>query len=297
MSDSIEVSIIIVNYNTCRLTCQCLDSIYSQVNSVNYEVILVDNASTDNSVAEIKRNFPGVKLITSDVNLGFGRANNLGARNANGKFLFLLNSDTILRNDPFVYFIDFYSQISKPAVIGTYLVDSNNDYTKSAGTFYSIRKYLLMALRRYFPYFPSHEEVPFQDKVVPVDYVIGADMFVDKNLFKRIGGFDEHIFMYFEDVEFCKRLASLGLQSYVIPGPDIVHFVKASSTSQFSRIYNMASLMYCLRKEVNRFRFNLFQWGLFFLKCPLLLDVRNLRDNLTYLSVIFKYKKYILTEL
>ena len=78
---------------------------------------------------------------------------------------------------------------------------------------------------------------------------IGADLFIRRELFEELEGFDKHIFMYFEDVELCKRLSDAGYQSYIIYGPDITHFVKASSTSQFSRVYNTASLVYCLQKE------------------------------------------------
>ena len=106
--NDILVSIIIVNYNTCALTCACIDSIFQNVHSCKFEVILVDNASSDNSVVEIKRRYESsVKLVASDYNLGFGRANNWGTKHASGQYLFLLNSDTVLRNDPFPYFLEF----------------------------------------------------------------------------------------------------------------------------------------------------------------------------------------------
>ena len=100
--NDILVSIIIVNYNTCPLTCACIDSIFQNVHSCKFEVILVDNASSDNSIIEIKRRYASsVKLVASDSNLGFGRANNLGVKHAFGQYLFLLNSETVLRNAPF----------------------------------------------------------------------------------------------------------------------------------------------------------------------------------------------------
>jgi len=253
----------------------------------------VDNASSDNSVVEIKRRYASsVKLVNSSCNLGFGRANNLGVKHASGQFLFLLNSDTILKNDPFPYFLGFFDTREDIGALGTYLKDGNGIYTKSGGCFYSMNKYLMMGLKRLF-FIPSNEEIPLSDGFRKVEYVIGADLFIKKNLFEKIGMFNKHIFMYFEDVELCKRLYDIGCQSYLIPGPQIIHFVKSSSTSQFSRIYNTASLMYCIQKEHNRLSFSLFQIAYFLLKIPLLLKIKNIRKEWEYISSIFKYKQYL----
>lgn len=296
MTNSVSVSIIIVNYNTCKLICECIASIYANVFSNEFEIIVIDNASTDDSVTQICCKFPKVKLIASKENLGFGRANNLGVKHAIGEFVFLLNSDTVLRNDPFSFFIDFFKTENSDLNIGAlggYLFDAKGNYTKSGGVFYSTRKYLFLAFKRWFN-LSSQEELPYLTVAVETDYVIGADMFLRKTTFEELGGFDEHIFMYFEDVEFCKRLHTKGYRSYIIPGPDIVHLVKASSTSQFSRIYNIASLMYCLQKEIGTFRLLIFQIALFLLKSPLLFRLRDLKQNIEYLLTIFKYKKYLL---
>ena len=284
--NDILVSIIIVNYNTCPLTCACIDSIFQNVHSCKFEVILVDNASSDDSIIEIKRRYASsVKLVASDYNLGFGRANNLGVKHAFGQYLFLLNSDTILRNDPFAYFFEFFHTRENIGALGAYLKDGNGVYTKSGGNFYSMSKYLMMGAKRLF-FVPSNEEIPLSNDSCEVEYVIGADLFIRKELFEKIGMFNKHIFMYFEDVELCKRLHNAGYRSYLIPGPEIIHFVKSSSTSQFSRVYNTASLMYCIQKEHNYLNFLLFQIAYFLLKTPLLLNIRNIRS-------IFKYKQYL----
>ena len=286
--NDILVSIIIVNYNTCPLTCACIDSIFQNVHSCKFEVILVDNASSDDSIIEIKRRYASsVKLVASDYNLGFGRANNLGVKHAFGQYLFLLNSDTILRNDPFAYFFEFFHTRENIGALGAYLKDGNGVYTKSGGNFYSMSKYLMMGAKRLF-FVPSNEEIPLSNDSCEVEYVIGADLFIRKELFEKIGMFNKHIFMYFEDVELCKRLHNAGYRSYLIPGPEIIHFVKSSSTSQFSRVYNTASLMYCIQKE-----HNYFQIAYFLLKTPLLLNIRNIRKEWEYISSIFKYKQYL----
>lgn len=296
MYNDVVVSIIIVNYNTCELTYNCISSIYEYVRFCKIEIILVDNASTDNSLEYIKEKFPEVILIASKINLGFGRANNLGAKHAHGEYLFLLNSDTILKNDPFPLFLDFFknNNLLKIGILGTFLIDGQGTYSKSGGKFYSMKKYLKLALLSYFPH-KTINEIDIHKNVITTDYVIGADMFLRKDLFSDIGRFDEHIFMYFEDVELCKRLAKNGYVSFLIKGNNIIHYVNSSSTSQFSRIYNTASLLYCIRKESNSIIFFLFQLTYFILKFPILFKrPRHFNDNWSYLKTIFCYKKYVL---
>jgi len=122
------VSVILINYNAGQITCNCIESIYKQVKSCDYEIIVVDNASADNSVERIKSSHPAVKLIQSDENLGFGRANNLGVTNAKGEFVFLLNNDTILKNDPFPYFFKHFENEPSTGIVGCLLKTKNGEY-------------------------------------------------------------------------------------------------------------------------------------------------------------------------
>ena len=105
-----HVSIIIVNYNTKTLLADCLRSIYAQTTDMNYEIIVSDNGSTDGSIEMIKSEFPNVILIENNANLGFGGANNRGLAIAKGKYIFYLNSDTILLNNVTKYFYDFFEE-------------------------------------------------------------------------------------------------------------------------------------------------------------------------------------------
>lgn len=287
------VSIIIVNYNTPRLTCACIESIFKHVKSCEYEIIVVDNASKDDSIKILNRNFESkIILIQSLENVGFGRANNLGAKNAKGEYLFLLNSDTILINDPFKYFIPFYKSSSSVGAIGSYLIDGESKFSLSGGSIYSAKKYLKMALNAY----SNKKSVTMLDnnRINEVGYVIGADLFISKKLFQDLNGFDKNIFMYFEDVELCDRIIKLGKSNYLIPGPLIMHFVKSSSTSQFSRLYNTASLMYCLRKSMGLLKFKIFQFLYLVLKLPILLRFGQFRENWKYINSIIHYKHYLL---
>ncbi|MDE6753642.1 MAG: glycosyltransferase family 2 protein [Muribaculaceae bacterium] len=292
-NSSIIVSFIIINYKTPDLTNNCIESIIQNVRNIPYEIVVVDNNSEDNSITKIREKYNTIVLIESHENLGFGRANNLGAEYAQGKFLFLLNSDTIVKNNPLEWFIKFYESNSNVGAIGSYLHDGEGKYTLSGGKTYSIKKYLKIALRGILRITSTKYEVPCEEKPQKVDYVIGADLFIRKQLFHSIGGFDPNIFMYFEDVELCKRLTDEGFQNYIIPGPDIIHFVKSSSTSQFARVYNTASLMYCIRKNTGSFKFRLFQFIYLLLKLPILLRLSSFKKEWEYISSIYKYKKYL----
>lgn len=290
-----KVSIIIVNFKTLQLTINCIESIIDTIQSISYEIIVVDNASNDNSVEYIRQKYPEIRVVENEENFGFGKANNLGFTFAKGEFLFLLNSDTKVEEDPFpkiFNFMETHKDLSI-GIIGTFLIDQQGKYVKSGGAFYSACKYLKLALFRY-AYIPTMEEVDSSKEFVLVDYVIGADMFMAKKTFEKVNGFDEKIFMYFEDVELCKRIQSIGFQSYVLKAGKIVHYVKSSSSSQFARVYNTASLMYCLQKEMNRYTFHGFQVLYFLLKFPIIFtNMKNMKNNFEYISTIFNYKKYL----
>ena len=293
-----KVSIIIINYNTAQLTINCIHSIIRNIHSVDYEIIVVDNASTDNSAQRIIELFPDVILIESPINVGFGKANNLGAKQASGTYLFLLNSDTEIIDDPFNDFFSFLSLHTNKriGIIGTFLVDEKGNYSKSGGRFYSAKKYLKLGLYAYFN-MQSTSEVNDKLNAVSVDYVIGADMFLRKDLFDAMNGFDEKIFMYFEDVELNKRIFNAGYESYLLKAGKIMHLSKSSSHSQFSRVYNMASLMYCLRKEMSLCCFFLFQLLYFMIKFPIVFtSINKLKDNIQYITSIFIYKNYLNKE-
>ncbi len=286
------VSIIFVNYNTCKMLCDCIESVIATVKNVEYEIIVVDNASKDNSVSTLRQQFPNVRIIQSDTNLGFGKANNLAAKSAQGDYLFLLNTDTILQNDPFPYFISFYNSHKNTGAIGAHLVNAENKQSLSGGTIYSKRKYLKRFTLRLFGK-NNFNTIP-KEGDIEVDYVIGADMFIKRDLFNQLNGFDEKIFMYFEDGEICKRIKQLGLKNYLIDGPKIIHLENGSTPSMFYRIYNAASLMYVIRKTTNPILFFLFQLCLFIIRLPILIiPQHSFKERLQWLFAIFNYKKYL----
>jgi len=229
------VSIIIVNYNTRDLLEQCVESVFLHTTDIHFEIIIVDNASSDGSTEMIKRNFPYVILIESKENLGFGRANNLGAKHANGKYLFLLNSDTILIENSIKLLYDYFENNTndKLALIGCKLLDINKNPHISYGNFPTIKQELFeyglsKIFKKYYLKNLSPSVSDNSNRLREVDYLMGADLFFKKKIFEEIGGFDEDFFLYYEETEICYRLKAKGYQILWVPITSIIHYIGAS---------------------------------------------------------------------
>lgn len=221
----IDVSVIIVNYNTRDLTLQCLDSLYRYTTGISFEVIVVDNNSSDGSVASIRKHYPQVLLIAHTENAGFGRGNNIGILQAKGKYLFLLNSDCILCNNAVGIFFK-YMENCDPAIgaIGTLLINGEGKTGHSYGYFSTfgriIKQHGLEYIHKLFPKQKKaiHPKPPFE-----VEYIIGADIFVRKSVLDSIGLFDDRFFMYSEENELQYRMFLAGYRRVIIAGPEIIH--------------------------------------------------------------------------
>lgn len=224
------VSVIIVNYNTLELTKNCIRSIIQHTQEIPYEIILVDNASTDGSKEYFeKRN--GIHYIYSNENLGFGRANNLGAEKAKGELLFLLNSDTILIENSIKKMCDFFYENENKlniGVLGCKLIDEKHQITHSGGYFPTpFSEYLLM-FSSYFK-FKSKEFIIDETKEYQmIEKVTGADMLLRKTVFDLVLGFSPLFFMYFEETDMQKRISKLKYKNYIYNNTSIIHLEGAS---------------------------------------------------------------------
>lgn len=294
-----DVSIIIVNYNTRELTIQCLSSIYEQTKEIDFEIIVVDNASVDNSCISIKENFPNVLLIESKENLGFGRANNLGVKIAKGKYLFLLNSDTILLNNAIWYFHQFFETLpdTKIGAAGSILLDSELMPTHSSGRFPNIVNALKVPLFGYFDrnYFINSfrkEKKEFNNEAYfEIDYVTGADLFMPHQLYDNIGGFDPCFFLYYEETDLQKRLNYAGFKSVIIDDPKIIHLEgKSNKKPIFSNktriIFTKSEFLY-FKKHSNLISYLVYRFCILIIRLPLLFDSRiPFADRIKYLSFL-----------
>ena len=237
-----KVSVIIVNYNTLHVLRPCLDSIIEQTAGIDYEIIVVDNGSTDGSIEALSGD-NRVILIPTGENLGFGRANNRGVEQAKGDYIFFLNSDTLLKNNAIKMLYDFAQQYQgKLGALGCILEDRQGNRIHSYGQFPKMRgdfqKFLwipiLKGLRLY-----HQPAIEYPKHWMKVDYVTGADLFVSRQVLDACGSFHPAFFMYYEESEMQHRFHLLGYDNILLNGPEIVHLEgeggKAGKQSKFIR--------------------------------------------------------------
>ena len=274
-----QVSIIVVNYNTKDITENCIASIITQTKDVEYEIILVDNASVDGS-KEYFKNRKEICYIYSNENLGFGKANNLGAEKAKGELLFLLNSDTILIENSIKKMLDFFCQNEeglKIGVLGCLLIDEKYEINGYGDEFPSCKKeiknYLsLIPIINFFVKKEKRKPTEFKNDYFEINYVIGADMLMRKKNFLKLNGFDEDFFMYYEESDLQKRIKSiLNLKNYVYTKTRIIHLEDASGknikkyTNKKRIIVHKSKNLYLKKNDYKNFRKykmydNLFLW-------------------------------------
>jgi len=226
-----DVSIIIISFNTKELTLRCLGSVYEKTKDIDYEVIVIDNNSHDGSSESIERDFPKVKIIQNRENIGFGKANNLGTKLASGKYLLLLNSDTVLINNSVKILFDFMEITPKAAVCGGNLYNEKNEPTISYSTYLPGLRLEINNL--FYPFFKNlYKKRNWQsntsNKPIAVGYVSGADMMINSALFRQQNGFDTDFFMYYEEAELTFRLKKAGYSAYNVPEAKIIHLESRS---------------------------------------------------------------------
>jgi GT2 family glycosyltransferase len=243
-----DVSIILVSYNTKDLTRNCLNSIYEKVNDLNFDVWVVDNNSQDGSAGMIKEEFPQVKLIENKENLGFGRANNIAIKASNAKYCFLLNTDTVLVNNAVKILFDFMENNVNAGACGGSLFDENMQYATSFGLSYN-RETLLIRhtpVKFIFPkknkkiknYVKSIERTKTQE----ISYISGADLMLRKSILEKTGLFNERFFLYYEETELQHRIKKAGYDIYYVSDAKIIHFEgKSSASSPKAALYSLKS--------------------------------------------------------
>jgi len=239
-----QVSIIIVNYNTKDLTKKSIQAVFDKTEGVEYEIIVVDNDSKDGSVEELKKTFQDkIIIIEPKENLGFGRANNLGIKQANGKYVFLLNSDTELINNAIKIFYDYMEQNGNVGVCGGNLYNINyvpeDSYIMNRDTLFSFLYWRYSEL-----FFNALSLITkkvrscrfnYSNEVKEVGMIVGADMFIRLSALDKSGLFDENIFMYAEDTDLNFRIRKSGYSIKSIPQARIFHYVSKSSDDEIKK--------------------------------------------------------------
>lgn len=257
-----EISVLIVNYNTKELTLNCIRSIYQYTHNLEFEVIVIDNDSHDGSREAILEAFTCVKVINSGSNLGFGRANNLGAKHAVGRYLFFLNSDTVLIENSLKILLNHYQEIEKnhkTGIIGAILVDSTNNVTSSGGGLPNVWSHILLNIKKLFGFLSSNSVFDSNIQLHPVGMVSGADMLIKKAVFDSVDGFDDNIFLYYEDTDLNKRLTDLGYCHFIDTTTKIIHFEGGSAKmSHWKRSVIHESQNYFFKKYSNKLTYTVY---------------------------------------
>lgn len=258
-----QLSIIIVNYNTKDFLSDCLKSVIEQTKELEYEIIVSDNGSTDDSLQMLKSEFPQVRVIANGKNLGFGAANNKALDIAKGKYIFYLNSDTILLNNAAKIFFDYFEEHDDGSLgaIGGMLLDSQKRFIHSGGRFPSLKSELLdlvklnigniyLTLGTILHFKNMHRNHFAKEEYGAIDFITGADLFLKNNEYAR---FDEDFFLYYEDTYLQYKLAQADLQRRLIEGPQIIHLC-GGSVGQGMTIYRKASFSR-INYEFSRIKF------------------------------------------
>ena len=231
-----DLSISIVNYNNKECLGACLDSIYSHAQDVNFEIIVVDNNSSDGSIDFINQAFPLVSVIENSENLGFVKANNQGIRASSGRYLLSLNNDTIMKNGTLAGLVRFMQEHPDVGVCGPKVLNRDGTFQRqcrrSFPTISSSFCYFLK-LHKLFPrseYFGRYLMTQLDcDKPGEVDSVSGCCMMVRKEVIEQVGILDESYIMYGDDLDWCYRIKQEGWKVCYVPHVEIVHLGGQSS--------------------------------------------------------------------
>jgi GT2 family glycosyltransferase len=237
----VTLSVIIVNYNVKLILEACLNSVTEAIKNITAEVIIVDNASSDESIGYLKPIFPRFTFIGNTVNEGFAKANNRGLAIAKGEFILFLNPDTTVPENCFLKCISFLKAHPDAGAVGVRMLNGHGDFLKESKRGFPspmVSFWKMTGLTGMFPrspvfskYYLGHLD-EHQDH--EVDILSGAFMMVKKEVLNKTGGFDERFFMYAEDIDLSYRIKLAGYKNYYLAGTSIIHF-KGSSTKKDSK--------------------------------------------------------------
>ncbi|GEQ85835.1 glycosyl transferase [Patiriisocius marinistellae] len=271
-----DVAVILINYNSSKYTLQCIDAVIKHTNKSNsYQIIVVDNCSKTLDYKNLESNFPiatNIILHRSEINTGFGGGNMMGAKLANANYLLFLNNDAFLLNDCIAILKSYSESHPKVGVTTAQNYDEHGKFVPSFDHNKGIRRLLF---GRGFLEAINSKRYPNRNKEystpITVDWVNGAFLFFKTSVFKKIGGFDTSIFLYWEEMDICERLRKHNFTAALVPEARITHIQGVSiGTSKAINMESYISYLYVVKKHFGNFRYLL---------------IKN------YLSLLFLFKK------
>ena len=261
--EHIDVSVIIVNYNSFGLLVNCLTSLITYTKDIIYEIIIIDNNSTSGNIKEILNEFENLRIIQNSDNRGFGSANNQGLEIAKGKYVLFLNNDTILFENTIKKVFNFSESINLPTIIGCKLLNKDKSLQHSVFDFPSVlnvftSNFFLHALFPKYKFFNKYYLMNKKiNKTTLVDVVTGAFLFSRRDEIQKLGGFDDRFFFYNEETDLCYQFVQSGGKVYYFPETAIIHLKggTAKKTSWFAYKNQSISTIKFFQKHFNNSNF------------------------------------------
>ena len=250
-----KLSIIILCWNDRSVIADCLQSIYATTHSTEFEVIVSDNGSTDGSIAFIHANYPRVHVIENGRNLRFARANNVGIQASQGEYVLILNPDTIIHEGALDAIVNFADKHPETGAFGCKVLNSDGSYQVSARPFASLRAEWIVA---FYLRWLGHLGSWLTADAYPgwkgetrrnVDWITGCFMLIRGELLRRLGGFDEQFFYYYEDMDLCRRIRESNYPIVYTPDASITH-LKGHSTN-----LRLPPVTFALDRQITRYRY------------------------------------------
>jgi hypothetical protein len=308
----IDISIVIVNWNTADLLKNCISSIINETNNCTFEIIVVDNGSIDNSCLLIEKNFPTVKIIKNERNEGFARANNIGMKECKGEYICLSNTDIIVMDNALLRMKTYLDKNSDIGVLLPKCYDGEMNISLCCRDFPTVRNLICEALYfdRIFPNIQflrgRSKDLSFHKKNRSVETIPLCFTLFRAQSIKSMGYLDENFFFYGEDLDLCKRFKDLGMDVGYIADAKVIHFGGVSSKKQpyrFLKEKNRTMLMYW-RKHHSYFEFKVTNLILFihyfirsvFIFAQKLFNNQNSFDNTKFTNYT-KITKYLFKNL
>lgn len=253
----IRISIIIVSWKVRDLLKKCLESANAARGDFDLEIFVVDNASGDGTVEMIQRDFPEIKLISSSVNLGFAKANNLALKQASGEYVLLLNPDTEISRETLAKSVEFLSSHPNCGALGPKMLYPDGRLQPSVRRFPAVWPIVLMLFKipKLFKRLKAIDDYLAKDfdyeRAQIVDQIMGAYMFLPRRVLEKAGCLDERFFIWFEEVDFCRRLKLAGYEVWYDPEISIIHHGGKSFAQQAlitnQRVFFLSALKYFLK--------------------------------------------------
>ncbi|MBW3020480.1 glycosyltransferase [Candidatus Woesearchaeota archaeon] len=303
------LTIVIVNYNSFNLLYKCLLTLSEKSHNLDFDVLVVDNNSTEGDVFDIIKKFKFVQLIRNNKNIGFAAANNMAVKQVSSEYLLLLNNDTALIENSLKIVIEFARKLKGNYIIGCKLLNIDRSHQNSAIKFpglfrqFAATFYLDKIFFKSKPFNKKYLHLEKEKNPQEIDSVFGAFMFMPRETYNRLNGFDERFFFYYEDIDLCFRLNKLGGKVYYFPGTSVIHFGGGSTNKNLKfEVKNkmISRIQYAQKhfKGIYKFLFVLIEYfGLlfripsFFILGIITMDKRFINKSVYMLRLLFFYPR------